>query len=178
MLEDTIFEVAGIQHAEALQDIAYVTFSETFAHLYTPENLQHHLDTYFSAHFFEREMAKGSTIYIARTDERIIGYVKFGQVDIPIAHDDADIEIHRLYVRSLYQGKGVSQKLMSMVLQNDHVQLAPRVFLGVWENNIKAQRFYSKYHFSPVGEYLYYVGTHADREIIMQRIIHNSDDNA
>ncbi len=43
------------------------------------------------------------------------------------------------------------------------------VYLGVWEENLKAQALYKQFGFAPSGRYLYQVGDQFDKEIIMSR---------
>ena len=46
---------------------------------------------------------------------------------------------------------------------------APDVYLGVFSDNIGAQRFYERFGFSRVGEYDFPVGLQLDREYIYER---------
>lgn len=43
------------------------------------------------------------------------------------------------------------------------------LYIGVWSENFGAQRLYARYGFQPVGEYLFPVGQHRDREFILKR---------
>jgi ribosomal protein S18 acetylase RimI-like enzyme len=43
------------------------------------------------------------------------------------------------------------------------------VYIGVWSENVGAQRFYDRYGFSKVGEYGFQVGKTVDREFILKR---------
>jgi diamine N-acetyltransferase len=153
--------------AEALSGLAKRTFTETFGHLYSAENLNQHLEKTCSADFFRNAM-KQDHIIMAHNGNEIIGYAKFGSLGLPVENPQRTAsEIHRLYVIQPYQGRQIGAALMDMVMQHEIIRTSHAVYLGVWENNIKAQRFYSRYGFRPVGEYMYPVGTQLDREIIM-----------
>ncbi len=171
MCFNLLLEKASLHHLAELETLAYSTFTATFGHLYTPENLQSHLVKTCSAAFFADALANGCNIDIARCGDEVVGYIKYGAVGLPIAYTKDDVEIHRLYVSAKWQGQGIGKKLMDHALQSLAVQSAAHLYLGVWEHNHKAQAFYRRYAFRPIGKYLYYVGTHADREIIMQRVI-------
>lgn len=166
-----VLEKAAPHHVAALEALAISTFTATFGHLYMPEHLQDHLTKICSASFFTKELSNGCNIDIARSGEDVVGYIKYGAVGLPVEHHEHDREIHRLYVAAEQQGQGIGKQLMDNALQSSAMQAAPHLFLGVWENNHRAQAFYRHYGFRPIGEYLYYVGTHADREIIMQRFV-------
>jgi ribosomal protein S18 acetylase RimI-like enzyme len=153
--------------AQALSALAKQTFTETFGHLYTAENLKLHLEKTCSVDFFESSL-KQDHIIIARDVEAIIGYAKFGALGLPVSNPPANAsEIHRLYVIQPYQARRVGSALMNEVMRHEAIKSSSAIYLGVWENNSKAQRFYTRYGFTPVGEYMYPVGTQLDREIIM-----------
>lgn len=161
------FAFASEGDAEALSGLAKRTFTETFGHLYTAENLNQHLEKTCSAGFF-RNALKQDHVIMAYDGNEIIGYAKFGGLGLPVENPPRSAsEIHRLYVIQPYQGRQIGAALMDMMMQHETIRSSPAVYLSVWENNIKAQRFYSRYGFSPVGEYMYPVGTQLDREIIM-----------
>ena len=64
------------------------------------------------------------------------------------------------------QGTGLGRTLFEQALDwfGDRT-----VLLGVWSENLKAQRFYTHYGFQKVGEYLFMVGATADPEFILRR---------
>ena len=74
-----------------------------------------------------------------------------------------------MYVDKEYQGRGLGKALMLHILSLPRIATASMVYLGVWEENIRAQSLYRQYGFEPVGKYLYQVGDQYDREIIMAR---------
>ncbi|MFO1241996.1 MAG: N-acetyltransferase [Rickettsiales bacterium] len=151
-----------------LQNLSRETFTETFGHLYSNENLEYHLAKTCSAQYFAEKLAEGNVILLARDGSELAGYVKYGHLGLPLENGETGREIHRLYVRKAYQRSGLGKRLMEATLADEILKSAD-IFLGVWENNIKALAFYMRYGFAPYGEYTYFVGTHADREIIMRR---------
>jgi diamine N-acetyltransferase len=150
-----------------LEALAKRSFTDTFGHLYSKENLEYHLSTTCSIDYFSKQLAMGFNIDLAYIGNHIAGYSKYAAVQLPITHDYHDIEIQRLYVDSCYHNKGIGKSLLEKIL-ND-VVLAQNVYLGVWEHNHKAQSFYAHYRFKVIGEYNYHVGSHIDRELIMKR---------
>ncbi|HNL66233.1 MAG TPA: GNAT family N-acetyltransferase, partial [Ferruginibacter sp.] len=61
------------------------------------------------------------------------------------------LELKRIYVQKEFQGKGVAQALMDFILRYASDNGYEVVWLGVWEHNKKAQRFYEKYGFENSG---------------------------
>jgi diamine N-acetyltransferase len=43
------------------------------------------------------------------------------------------------------------------------------LYVGVWSQNLGAQRLYGRFGFHKVGEYDFPVGRHVDREFILER---------
>ena len=114
--------------------------------------------------------------WLAETDGPVAGFATAGDIstggagDLP--HPDirpGDGELKRLYVREAAKGTGLAARLMEAALgwlERD----GPRpVWLSVWSQNHRAQRFYTRYGFGVVGEYLYPVGESRDEEFIMRR---------
>jgi ribosomal protein S18 acetylase RimI-like enzyme len=153
----------------ALSSLARSCFAANFGHLYAPEHLAIHLEKTCSQDFFAQELSAGCQILLARENGALIGYIKFGQVGLPITYSPQDMELHRLYVIQSHQSAGIGKKLIEAALHENLMQQAPSIYLGVWEHNIRAQTFYASYGFKPVGEYGYHVGPHVDREIILRR---------
>ena len=165
-----VIKKADLPDLSVLESLSRQTFIETFGHLYTSENLNSHLDKTCSAAYFRQALASGRLIDLALMDDVVAGYITYGDVALPVTHEPADAEIHRLYIDAAFQRQGIGDALMRHALAGKRLRASPNVYLGVWEHNHKAQAFYRRFGFYPVGEYLYYVGTHADREIIMRRI--------
>ncbi|MES2984435.1 MAG: N-acetyltransferase [Pseudomonadota bacterium] len=156
---------------EAVAALATRTFIDTFGHLYTAENRDAHLASYFSPAFFKDALDSGDTLLMLHDGAVLIGYCKIGRVRLPVKPIPAGAqEIHRVYVDKPYQGRGLGKALMLHILSLPRIATAPVVYLGVWEENLKAQALYKQYHFVPKGHYLYQVGDQFDKEIIMARV--------
>jgi diamine N-acetyltransferase len=157
------------QDGAALASVAADTFRETFGHLYSSEDLESHLTNYCSRAYFERALEESNAhIVLAWQGQQAIGYVQWGEVILPVASpEECSREIRRLYVRESHQAEGVGKKLFEHALCQ--CAAAPAIYLGVWEHNHKAQRFYTRYGFTHVGEHYFLVGNHADRDLIWCR---------
>lgn len=155
----------------AVATLAAKTFADTFGHLYRPENLQAHLAEKYCPEFFEQTLDAGDTLLTLHEGNALVGYAKIGRLALPVKPPipKGAQEIHRVYVDKTYQGRGLGKALMLHILSLPRIVTAPAVYLGVWEENLRAQHLYTRYGFEPVGKYLYHVGDQSDREIIMVR---------
>ena len=61
------------------------------------------------------------------------------------------LELKRIYVLTEFHGKGIAQKLMNFILDFATEKKYEVVWLGVWEHNLRAQKFYEKYGFVNSG---------------------------
>lgn len=159
---------AGVDDAETLVALSTDTFTETFGHLYAPEDLETFLDSAYDLDKHKKLLADPDYgVWLLEDGDDSVGYVLAGPCGLP--HDDVqpdDQEIKRLYVRSTHQSSGYGAHLMDTALNwiGDKT-----VWLGVWSENYGAQRFYERYGFGEVGEYFFEVGEHRDQEYIFKR---------
>ena len=82
--------------------------------------------------------------------------------------DPADGEIKRLYVLAAHHNAGWGRALMDQAMAWLTARTA-RQWLGVWSENLGAQRFYARYGFERVGQYEFPVGQARDLEYILRR---------
>ena len=67
-----------------------------------------------------------------------------------------------------WQGAGLAPAMMDWVIAEARRRGAEELYLSVFADNHRAQRFYARYGFEAVGRYDFMVGTHADEDIIMR----------
>lgn len=165
------------EEINALSRLAITTFSDTFGHLYPPQDLAFHLEKTCSSQYFGEALGRDK-ILVAEELGQLVGYLKYGAVGLPITDiPEGAMELHRLYLTKDFQGKGIGKQLMDAFLSQPEVNAAPSLYVGVWENNTRAIKFYREYGFEICGEYDYAVGQHIDHEWMMVRI-NNKENNA
>lgn len=79
------------------------------------------------------------------------------------------IELHRIYVEASFHGKGLAADLLAALFDRAEEEGAAAVWLGVWEHNPRAIRFYQRSGFVEVGDHVFVVGTDPQRDLVMQR---------
>ncbi|RST30077.1 GNAT family N-acetyltransferase [Sphingomonas ginkgonis] len=154
--------------ADAIHRLFVASFTDTFGHLYRPEDL-----TAFVAGFtrdgWERELRDPAMRFrLAEADGRLLGYAKIGPQTLPFEPRGPALELRQLYLDRDWHGQGVAQQLMRWVLDEAMRMRAEEVFLSVYIDNERAKRFYARYGFERVGRYDFMVGQHADEDIIMR----------
>ena len=152
--------------AAVLAEFARDTWVATFAHLYSEADLNAYLTAKYGAEIQRREIADPRIRYhLALKDQRLVGYCMMGPLDLPV-DDPRGLELHRLYVDEAVKGAGVADALMRETIAWARKRGAPALYLSVWEDNPRAQRFYSRYGFDHHGEWKFMVGQAADRDLI------------
>lgn len=157
------------QDAAALSHFGRKTFCDTFAHLYRPEDLSAYLNRVYTPAIFLADLATpGTEFRIAEHDGVIVGFCKLGAVTVPIDPvPPRSIELRQLYVDHGWHGSGVAATLMAWALDRAHARACENVYLSVYAENFRAQRFYERHGFETIGEYKFMVGQQADDEYIM-----------
>jgi len=161
---------ANVDDAAALAEIARETFLATFGHLYTIADRNAYLATTFAPDIQSAEIADPDTRHrLALNGEDLIGFAKLGAFKLPLDPPEAHVrELHRLYVVEAAKGAGVAVALMDWAKAMARRERAEALYLGVYQGNERAQRFYARHGFEIVGEYEFVVGAARDPEYIMR----------
>ena len=167
-----------LQDIDQLQQIGRQTFAETFSAGNTEENLKKYLDEGFSTEKLTTELSNpDSEFYFALLNGKVIGYLKLnvGQAQTEIKTDKA-LEIERIYVLQEFHGKKVGQLLYEKALQVAKQKKVDYIWLGVWEENQRAIRFYQKNGFVAFDKHIFELGNEEQTDIMMQLpLITNSE---
>jgi diamine N-acetyltransferase len=135
----------------ALADLAKRTWLDAFGDSVSADDAAAEVEATRSEAYF-RDALRTDTILVADADGELIGYVKFGDVTIPeVAPEPGDAGVHRVYVETALQGRGVGRELMQAALSHRRLQAARRVYLEVWEENRRAVALYESLGFHTVG---------------------------
>ena len=162
------YRIAGANDAPILAALVRATFTETFGHLYTPENLAAFLETH-QAESWRAELADPAfTVRLAEEEGRAAAYAKLGPPSLPFEVRRPCVELRQFYVLKPWQGRGVAQALMAWALGCARERGAEELYLSVFVDNHRARRFYARYGFEQVGTYHFMVGTHADLDLVMR----------
>ncbi len=166
---------ARIEDAEMLADLSYKTFWDAF-HEHpknAPDDLADYMAKAFNLKQIRNEIYDENSIFlIAEIDNEPAGYAKL----ITDSIEDGitatkPIELSRLYSKQEFLGKGVGAALMEECFAVAKKLNCDTMWLGVWEYNPRAQRFYEKYGFREAGKHVFLLGSDAQTDLLMQREI-------
>ncbi len=139
----------------ALSSLARTTYTETFGHSFTDDELETQLRTTRSEEYF-RTALQTDTILVAVDDARLIGYVQITNMTLTVENAACDIHpddqaIHAIYVLKDQQGKGIGKALMQAAFEHPRITNARSLFIDVWDENIRAVNFYTSIGFKNAG---------------------------
>lgn len=166
---------AGISDLASLQAIGRKTFEETFADSNSAENMAVYLVDGFSEERLSAELLnENSQFFFALLGDEVLGYLKVNVGDAQSEEQDSSaMEIERIYVLQQYQRKQLGFSLYQQALAIALERKSPYIWLGVWEKNQRAMRFYQKQGFVEFGEHLFVLGDDAQRDVLMKLVLND-----
>lgn len=170
-MSEIVYRNATAADAVLLSRLGAETFVETFGHLYTPDNLAAFLKNHSVENWTMELTDPGFTVRLAEQDGEAVAFAKIGPPGLPFEVTGPTTELRQFYVLAPWQGTGVARVLMDWVVEKSRRRGAEQIFLSVFVDNVRAQRFYARYGFEPVGTYAFMVGSHADEDIIMRALL-------
>lgn len=167
----TSYRGAGATDAAVIDRIFDTSFCDTFAHLYSSEDLESFRSSFGIADW-EREIGDPRFGFrIAEVDGVPVGYLKLGPMKLPIEPNGPAILLDQLYVLKGHHGTGIAHALMDWALEEARSRGAEELYLTVYVDNRRARAFYDRYGFEVVGRYDFMVGNHADEDLIMRKAL-------
>lgn len=151
---------AKFSDISAMREVAIQSYVDTFTDFNTPENMSAFLAAAYSQHTLEQEFyEQGSVLYLACEGKRIAGFLRLRKS--PEAEDKLGtntIELQRLYIHKDFQNQKVGKMLMQRSIEYAVEKKFEWIWLGVWERNFNAQRFYIRWGFEKFGEHIFQMG--------------------
>lgn len=160
----------ALNDIDQLQKIGRQTFQETFSESNSEENMKNYLEEGFSNEKLLVELNdQNSEFYFATLNNEVIGYLKinFGASQTELK-DSKALEIERIYVSKEFHGKSVGQLLYNKAIEIAKLKNADYVWLGVWEENPRAIRFYKKNGFVEFEKHIFKLGNDEQTDIMMK----------
>lgn len=162
-------EVPGVGDAAALSAMAQASFNDTFAHMpYPPQDLADFLDSAMGPARYAAQIADPDyAVRIVRDAAgAIIAFIKNGPNDLPMPAGeptpDQTRELHQLYVLPQGKGTGIADALMHWSLAEARERGASALYLSVYVENLRAQKFYARHGFVEIGKNPFRVGSVVD----------------
>jgi ribosomal protein S18 acetylase RimI-like enzyme len=166
-------QIRAVQRTDlkTLQEIGKSTFAETFVDDCDPLDMEKYLEEKHNFDLLKFELENPeSQFFFAEIENNVVAYLKinWGKAQTESKLKNA-FEMERLYVLSDFQRMKVGQVLMDKALVIASERNFEWLWLGVWENNTKAIRFYKKNGFVIFDKHPFVVGTDVQTDVLMKR---------
>jgi len=145
---------ADISDTNIICALGVTTFYEAYFEQDESSDLANYVLESFSQAQIEDELTDtNSTFFIAELDGKAVGYAKLRENStVDCLKNENAVELHRIYILERAKGKGVGGELMNRCFETARAKGYETIWLGVWERNSAAQKFYEKLGFVKVGE--------------------------
>ena len=184
MNDNVNIRLITLEDVDQLQTIGRQTFLETFQEDNSEDDMKSYLEESFSTKALRTELtdhqSKTMFYYFAeivkgsKGKPEVIGYLKLnlGSSQTEMKSHNA-LEIERIYVLKAYHGKKVGQLLYQKALEvaQNIENKVDYIWLGVWEHNPRAIRFYEKNGFEAFDKHIFKLGDDEQTDIMMKLVL-------
>lgn len=160
--------------------ISRQTFIDAFKDQNKEENISHFVNGAYTVENLGNQLNNSdSEFYFARAVDSLkdklnpaLGYMKinFGSAQSEL-QDSGALELERIYVDSNQLGKGIGQLLLDKAIEIARKAGLSYIWLGVWEHNLKARRFYAKNGFVKFDEHIFTLGDDDQTDLLLKKIL-------
>jgi GNAT superfamily N-acetyltransferase len=172
-MSDLYIRKAASGDAALLADLSARTFKSAYKSQLTDKELDDYVASTFSLDRIQAELHDPACKFLLAHDgDTAVGYAMLGTGDPPEGvTGPKPVELARIYLTQDVIGKGYGTMLMEVCLQAARDSGHETIWLGVWEKNDRAIRFYEKWGFSTVGSIAFEFGREVQTDLVMMRSI-------
>jgi diamine N-acetyltransferase len=155
---------------DLLRSISITTFCESFDEHNTPENMKYYIDNSLNIERLTFEFSNPySEFYFAEYNNEIVGYLKLNTKTAQTESKlENSFEVERIYILNSHQRLKIGQELFDFSLQKAKNINCKYLWLGVWEHNYKAQRFYIKNRMEYFSSHPFMLGDDLQTDLLMR----------
>ena len=155
--------------AAVLAELARTTFHDTFAATNNPDDMALHLARAYGVPQQTAELQDPRLTSLLVEDQgKTIAFAQLRGDHVPeCVTGPSPIELGRYYVLQGFHGQGVAQALMERVKTEARERGAQTWWLGVWEHNARARKFYAKCGLADAGKHIFLFGTDPQTDVVM-----------
>lgn len=160
-----------VDDVQTLQTLAIEIFSDTFSAGNTPENMDAYMTEAYNLPKLHRELEDANQMFsFLYADGVLAGYMKVNEAPSQSEiNDPKSLEVERIYVSRSYHGTGVGQYLMDRAIEMAISRGKEYLWLGVWEYNHRARRFYEKNGFYRFSEHVFTMGDDDQTDFLLRK---------
>lgn len=153
-----------------LSTLSKRTFEEAFEDANNPDDFKDYISKAFSESQLRHELQdQNSSFHFVYVGLDLVGYFKLNFKTAQTEYKNQNsFELERIYVLGKYQGQKIGKSILQEVFAMALLERKDIVWLGVWQKNHDAIRFYEKHGFRKIGTHPYYIGTDKQMDWLMR----------
>ncbi len=154
---------------DTLFALSWKTFYEAFHHLNSKNNMKAYMDKAFDREKLLSELQnEDSEFFFAKEGNDILGYLKLNRKGAQTEFkDDVSLEVERIYIDREHQRNGMGTELLNKVKEIAISSGCTYIWLGVWEKNPEAIRFYERNGFDVFSSHEFVMGDEVQMDKLM-----------
>ena len=168
-----IIKKCTLEDINEVKKISEKTFFETFAEENTEEDMKNYLEENFSYEQIKKEVGNDKSIfYIVKDESEVAAYMKvnFEEAQTEEGYNNS-LEVQRIYVLEKYKGKKIGKTLIEKAKEIGKENNLEYIWLGVWENNFPAIKFYEKQGFEKFDTHIFVLGDDEQTDNLMKFVL-------
>ncbi|ERI91855.1 putative protease synthase and sporulation negative regulatory protein PAI 1 [Clostridiales bacterium oral taxon 876 str. F0540] len=172
-MDNLLIKECSLKDIEKVKHICEKTFYETFSGENTKDDMENYLKENFSYEKLESEITNNySKFYIVEDNEEVAAYMKlnFDKAQTEEGHNHT-LEVQRIYVLQEYKGKHIGKMLIQEAIEIGKINNLNYIWLGVWEHNLAAIRFYEKQGFVKFDTHIFKLGNDEQTDNLMKLML-------
>ncbi|WP_091625295.1 GNAT family N-acetyltransferase [Maribacter orientalis] len=155
---------------QQLRQISEQTFVTAFEKDNNPNDFKNYIENAFALERIKEELLNpNSDFFFALSNNEIVGYFKLNvgiaQTDIK---QDNSIELERIYILAKYQNSGLGEQFLMYIKSIALKRNKKMLWLGVWEENKRAIKFYERQGFKKFDTHPYFIGLDEQTDWLMR----------
>ncbi|MEB2781982.1 GNAT family N-acetyltransferase [Algoriphagus sp. C2-6-M1] len=161
---------ANFADLNSLVEMAGIAFIQAFTEGNKIENINTYLEEAFTEEQFAEEMESPSSVFfLLEVDGDLAGYAKVNFVPAQTElNDNSSLEVARLYLLEKYIGLGLGKILLHHTINFAKLNRKKYLWLGVWEKNTHAIKFYEKNGLSIFSSHHFPFGDEIQTDFLMR----------
>ena len=158
---------------QTLLDISREMFFTAFAHLNTADDMAIYASKAFTIEKLNEELNNpDSYFYFAWLNNEVAGYLKLNKNAAQTEFQDPQaLEIERIYVDAKFQNRQIGQQLLQFSIDEAIKNNCQYIWLGVWDANHNAIRFYERHGFQVFGSHEFMLGNDRQTDLLLKKLL-------
>lgn len=159
-----------IADLDTVRDVSARTFTQTFAAQNTADDIDAYIAESFARETLAAQLTEPQTLFfLVCVDEDVAGYLKLNLGGAQTENRGGNaMEVERIYTLARFKRQGLGTVMMKRAVEEATTRGLATVWLGVWEHNHPARRFYESLGFSVCGSHVFTLGSDEQTDLLME----------